>query len=247
VSAPLDGGITATEAGAESVTVRLGRVRVRIPAGLLTTGAPAVPGSAVSVRLPALRPALSPGFLVVSGSRGSGPPDTPCLRVYFHIDTPDAAPTVWGAILVRLEELGVTYRAKVVSARQLYPRRDAMVVYLRAPSWAAVPAIQHAAKATGALGTDVSAYVAHIDSGVGWAWDPEDPRPGMGGMSFGEHRSHAIATGILAAATGNGTGDREAAVGAALCAAGIRPGEIHRNIDSPDWSEISSLNDAEGR
>ncbi|WP_449066688.1 T3SS effector HopA1 family protein, partial [Planomonospora algeriensis] len=70
-----------------------------------------------------------------------------------------------------------------------------------------------------------------LGPGVGWAWEPQDRRPGMRGMSFGEHRSHAVAAGLLAHAEQGG--DRDEAVREALRAAGVEPGAVHRNIGSP--------------
>ncbi len=183
------------------------------------------------VTLPAVSPALSPGFLLVNGSHGHGMREGACVRVYAGARTPEAAPELWGAILARLEELRLPYRAKVLSARDHYPRRDSIVVYLGRRSWHAVPDVAAAAAAAGGLREDLSLYVAALGRGVGWAWEPHDPRPGMRGLSFGEHRSQAVAAGLVACA-GQG-GDREQAVTEALRAAGVVPGAVHRNLGSP--------------
>jgi HopA1 effector protein family len=214
--------------------VMLNRVRVRVPAErLVALDGLAGGGSLTGVRMPAVLPALSPGFLVVNGSRGTCQAKAACLRVYVHLDAPEQAVGVWAAVVDRLECLGVPYRVKVTSAPRMFPRRDALVAYLGPESWKAVPDIHEAAVGAG-VGGDVSTYVARLDAGVGLAWEPADPRPGMRGMSFGEHRSHAIAAGILAAAAPDAPGDRHAAVAAALRAARIDPQQPYRNIDSPD-------------
>ncbi|MEU8384074.1 T3SS effector HopA1 family protein [Streptosporangium sp. NPDC048865] len=217
-------------------TVRLNGVRVLIPPDRL--GAPGATGSDGSdgrpsrwVTLPAVAPSLSPGFLLVNGSHGHGLEEGACVRVYAGAENPDAAPGLWGAMLTRLEELRLPYRAKVLSARDHYPRRDSVVVYLGRRSWHAVPDLAAAATAAGGLGREVSLYVAALGRGLGWAWEPHDPRPGMRGLSFGEHRSQAVAAGLVACAERGG--DRERAVAEALRAAGAVPGAVHRNLGSP--------------
>ncbi|MEW9551196.1 T3SS effector HopA1 family protein [Nonomuraea sp. NPDC050783] len=211
--------------------VRLNGVRVRLPGSRLGdhVGTPAGPARRVS--LPAVQPSISPGFLLVTGSAGHGLEEGACLRVYLGAATPEAAPALWGAVLERLEKARLPYRAKVLSARDLYPRRDSIVVYLGRAAWHAVPEIAAAASETGGLREDLSAYVAALAPGVGWAWEPDDPRPGMRGLSFGEHRSHAVAAGLLAHAEHGG--DREESVRESLRAAGIDPGAAHRNLASP--------------
>jgi hypothetical protein len=221
------------QVGADSVVIPLNGIRVRVPADRIVAAGD--DGGTAWVRMPAVLPAVSPGFLMVSGSRGVGPSVGSLLRIYLHLATPEAAPVVWGSVLSRLEERGVAYRAKMTSVPTLFPRRDAMVVYLGANSWDAAGDVREAAVATGGLDATVSAYVTQLEAGVGCAWEPDDPRPGMRGMSFGEHRSQAIATGLVAAST-DGPGDRHAAVAEALLAAGIDPQRPFRNTTSPELS-----------
>jgi HopA1 effector protein family len=148
--------------------VVLDRVRVRVPAERLVALEGLDGGPPTGVRMPAVLPALSPGFLVVNGSRGTCRAKAACLRVYVHLDTPERAVDVWGAVVSRLERLGLPYRVKVTSARRLFPRRDALVVYLGPEAWAAVPDVREAAVCAGA-GGDVSRYVARLAAGVGLA------------------------------------------------------------------------------
>ncbi|GAA0993525.1 hypothetical protein GCM10009555_084290 [Acrocarpospora macrocephala] len=225
---PLSSVLAPVVPGASDV-VQLSGVRVRIPEPRLGAEVDTPSGPARWVDLPAVLPTVSPGFLLVNGSAGAEPGAH--VRLYVGAETADAAPELWGAVLTRLEKLGVPYRAKVLSARDLYPRRDSIVVYLGSRAWHAVPDLAEAAAAAGGLRRDVSAYVAEVGPGIGWAWEPQDDRPGMRGLSFGEHRSHAIAAGLLAHA-GQG-GDRGEAVTEALRAAGIEPDAVHRNADSP--------------
>lgn len=213
----------------DDVVIRINRIRVRVPQDRLDDRA----DGTTLVRIPAVLPALSPGFLMVNGSRGSGlTADQPCLRIYLHLASAETAPRVWAAVLGRLEELAVPYRAKVVSTRSHYPRRDAMVVYLGPEGWSAPVQIAEAAAGTGALTPDLSAYVAPLSDGVGWAWEPDDPAPSARGRSFGEHRSLALADGLIAAARPGGP-DRVQALETALRAARISPSAPHLNLDSP--------------
>ncbi|MGW0587127.1 T3SS effector HopA1 family protein [Streptosporangium sp. NPDC002607] len=218
------------EPGSPAV-VRLHGVRVLIPEPQLGAEVETPGGPSRWVSLPAVLPALSPGFLLVNGSLGHDIEQGACVRLYVGADAADAAPGLWGAVIERLEELQVPYRAKVLSARDLYPRRDAIVVYLGSRSWHVVPEIARAASAAGGLRQDMSSYVAELDRGIGWAWEPQDSRPGMRGLSFGEHRSQAVTAGLLAHAEHGG--DRDQAVAEALRAAGIVPDAVHRNLDSP--------------
>ncbi|WP_062346719.1 T3SS effector HopA1 family protein [Herbidospora yilanensis] len=207
--------------------VRLGGVRVRVPAERLGEEI----GQVRRVELPAVRPAASPGFLFVTGSAGGDSGSSAHVRLYLGARDADAAPALWGTVLGRLESLRVPYRAKVLSSRALYPRRDSVVVYLGERSWHVVPDVAGAAVSTGLTRADVSAYVAPLGPGAGWAWEPDDSRPGMRGLSFGEHRSRAVAAGLITHAARGG--DRDRSVEDALAEAGIVPGALHRNTASP--------------
>ena len=217
------------DTGEDEFVVRMNEVRVRVPRERLDYR-----GEQFAViRIPAVLPALSPGFLMVNGSRGSGlVRGEPCVRVYLHLRSAESAPQVWGAVVRRLEELALPYRAKVLSTPAQYPRRDAMVVYLGPDAWSAPIEVAEAAVATGALAPDVSSYVERLAPGVGWAWEPDDPAPSAHGMSFGEHRSTALAEGLIAAARPGGP-NRAEALDAALRAARISPSALHLNLDSP--------------
>lgn len=200
------------------------------------TATPA-PGHVV-VRLGAVRPALSPGFLLADGSRGR-PSGGPLFRVYVHIEDAEHAPAVWAAVLGGLEDEGVPYRAKVSSSSLLYPRRDALVCYLAPGAWHAADAVVAAAGGLAGVGDRTSPFVHRLGAGVGAAWEPSDDRPGRTGMSFGEHRALAVAEGLVSHARSVTGRSRTAAVAAALLAANIDPSHPARNGDSPDLPEPS--------
>lgn len=212
--------------------VVLDGVRVRVPDDRL--GPLPAAGEPVAVQLPAARAGLSPGFFLVDGSRGTRARGGATLRVYVHLSGPDAAPAAWAAVLGGLEDLGVPYRAKVLSARRLYPRRDAVVVYLGPSTWWAAERLSEQLADVDGLAEDVSAFGTPLAPGLATAWEPDDPRPGQGGLSFGQHRSLAVAEGLVAHATSPEGPDRETAVAHALREANVDPARPARNLDSPD-------------
>lgn len=227
----------ADDAGA---IVVLDRVRVRVPDDLL--GPAPDPGEPIALDLPAARAALSPGFFLVDGSRGTRTRGGATLRVYVHLAGPDVAPAAWAAVLSGLEDLGVPYRAKVISARRLYPRRDALVVYLGPSTWWAAARLPGLLDGAEWLADDVSAFAAPLVPGLATAWEPADPRAGRHGLSFGQHRALAVAEGLVAHATAPGgpDRDRDTAVADALRAANVDPADPARNADSPDPDDVAA-------
>ncbi|MFW6695687.1 T3SS effector HopA1 family protein [Streptomyces sp. MAR4 CNX-425] len=211
-------------------------VRVRLP------DAPASPGE--PVRLPAHRPALSPGYFLVDGSRGRGAARRPVLRVYVHVGDPAEAVRTWRAVTRALEDSAVPYRAKVLSARPLYPRRDGLVVYLGPAAWRAAPLIVAAAPPARTNGPHprTSAFARAVAPGVALAWEPEDDRPGYRGMSFGQHRATVIADAVLAhAQERNPERTLHEHVSEQVRAAGIAPDAYYRNLHSPFPAALENL------
>lgn len=193
------------------------------------------------VRLPATRPGLSPGFFLVDGSTGRAAAE-PVLRVYLHVTGAERAPAVWTSVVSFLEERQASYRAKIGSHASLYPRRDAMVVYLGRSSWGLVDELAAHAGALGGLGEETSLLTHRVGPGVGLAFEPEDRRTGWTRFSFGEHRCHAVVDGMLARAAASDAAVRgseaEAEVVAALRDAGADPAQPWRNTGSPGLEEI---------
>ncbi|MHA4815577.1 T3SS effector HopA1 family protein [Streptomyces aculeolatus] len=207
----------------------IGGVRVRVPAERVRGEADE---GRVNVALPAARPALSPGYFLADGSRG-GPGGTPWLRVYVHVDAPEAVPAVWSAVLRRLEDREVPYRAKVSSSTAFLPRHDGLVVYLGSADWSAAVDVASSSAGLQGHGTGVSAFAAQLAPGAAVAWEPPAAEGAGRRLSFGEHRAMAVATGLVDHALGGGGGPKADAVVAALREAGIDPRAPYRNLDSP--------------
>ncbi|MEU9336325.1 T3SS effector HopA1 family protein [Streptomyces sp. NPDC048290] len=220
--------------GPEAV-VEIGRVLVRVPVERVRGAADAGPGDRVALDLPAVRPALSPGFLLVDGPVGSGTRggNQELLRLYVHVADPEAAPRVWGALLEVLADSGVPYRAKVLSRPWSYPRRDAVVVYLGAAHTAVTGALTSAARGLPGVGEAVSAFAHRVAPGVAVAWEPQDGRPGWSDKSFGQHRAAAVADGVVQHLTDPAASPLEEAVTEALRNASVVPDEPARNTGSP--------------
>jgi hypothetical protein len=211
--------------GPGSVLVLLDGLRVAVAADALTG-----PDDAPAVRMPTARPALSPGFLLADGSRGSGATGPDLLRLYAHVPDPQAGLVLWRTAARVLEEHGVPFRMKTTSAVTDVARRDGLVVYLGPAALPALGGLVDALAATGAAGAATSPFARELAPGLAVAWDPRDPRPGMRGLSFGQHRCLVVAAALL---TPDGRADPAAAVHDALVAAGVDPRHPHRALDGP--------------
>jgi hypothetical protein len=198
------------------------------------------------VLVAAIRPSLSPGFFLVDGSRPLTHQGA-ILRVYLHVETPGAALDAWGRTLRCLEESGVPFRAKAASSAHALPRRDGVVVYLGSGDQHVLPGLVEALEGA-VLGADVSPFTRPLAPGVAVAWEPDDSRPGMRNTSFGEHRSRALAAGLIRYTTEHGTApdgphphpNRSKVVRQALLEAGIDPLDPARNLSSPPFPAADS-------
>ncbi|MCC2280506.1 T3SS effector HopA1 family protein [Streptomyces sp. ET3-23] len=208
-----------------TVLVELDGIRVRLPEERLMAAGPRDLAAH-----DAARPALSPGFFFAHGSQGRAPQE-PVLRLYVHLRHPDAAVATWTAALRVLERQALPYQAKVLSAPQHYPRRDALVLYLTAAHRTVADEVATAVSDVEGLGTSTSLLAQRLAPGVAVAWEPADDRPGMQRLSFGQHRAHAIAEGLLAHARHPLT-PRQAAIAQAMRAASVDPAAPHRNLPS---------------
>ncbi len=168
--------------------------------GVLVTVPHTVPvqrtdGGAMRLRIPAIRPVLSPGFLLVDGS--SGRPDGAAVaRFYIRLSSPIQAVRVWKEALSSLETLAVRYRAKVASSAGMFPRADAMVVYCSATAEAVVrDGLRETLEGRLEAGAMPSVFTEEVAPGLEFAEEPLE-NPG-GELSFGQHRSRALAQGLI--------------------------------------------------
>lgn len=216
----------------QTYLVSIDGLRVLLPAGALASEVSGeLPRTAVA-RMPAARPALSPGFFLVDGTHGMGVgPQT--LRLYVHLAAADAAPAIWHTLLSYVEEHELPYRAKICSAPKTYPRRDALVLYLRSQVWPAVQGIASAVAGMDGIGDATSPFTHSIAPGVGLAWEPNDRRPGMNALSFGEHRCVATAEGLVKHAVRTDGVSLLETVAESFMDANIDPLAPARNLDSP--------------
>ncbi|MFJ9839087.1 T3SS effector HopA1 family protein [Kitasatospora sp. NPDC101155] len=219
-----------------SYVVKHEGLRLKVPAAALAGDPDSSEGTRVDLVLPAARPALSAGFFLADGSRGAGYA-RPVLRMYVHVEDVDAAVAAWSRILSALEGAEAPYRAKVLSTRRLLPRRDALVVYLGPGAWHAVPVVAEAVKGLPGVGADSSPITRRLAPGVGLAWEPQDGRPGMRGLSFGEHRTRVLAEALVGHALTGGGSSRDELIATRFVEANIDPADPSRNIDSPILGE----------
>ena len=217
---------------ADTVLVEIGRTRVRVPAGTVVESRR--DGDRVVLAMPAVRPALSPGFMLISGSApASAGPGGDVLRLYAHVAGSAPAPSIWASVVRTLEERNAEYRAKVLSAPESFPRRDAIVVYLPEASWKHADAVADAMGDVPGLDAATSPLTMRLAPGIGMAWEPSDQRTGWKRMSFGQHRTAALADGVLRHLAGAPILE---AIAAAFEEASIDPLEPARNLGSPDFS-----------
>ncbi|MFE9220247.1 T3SS effector HopA1 family protein [Streptomyces lavendulae] len=221
--------LVSRDADLATVIVELDGTRVRVTADDVIERTAMEVGQWVTVSHSAARPALSPGFFLVDGSAGR-PRGGPLLRLYVHLEHPDAAVPVWSAVLRSLEEHGVSYQAKVLSRADGYPRRDSLVVYLGSEAHHTADAVVAAARGLAGRGNSTSVFTKELAEGIAMAWEPSDERPAMRGLSFGQHRATAVADGLLAHARAEAGGSRDEAVARAFTRASIDPANPSRNL-----------------
>lgn len=212
-----------------SVVVWLDGVRVRIPAQNVRTVSRAHGAPRAQLSIPAVRPALSPGFFLAdsSGERLATPHGA--FRVYVHVTSIDAGVVAWERVLAVLEAGNFPYRAKVVSAPAGYPRRDALVVYLDPAQQHTACQIRETVSGLDGIGEQTSVFARQIGPGVAIADDPADTRERMRGLSFGQHRSAALVDGIFDFRTVPSGRSLEACVAGSLTRAAIDPRAPERN------------------
>lgn len=215
--------------------------RVRVPTELVSGARGNTRGERVLVDLPAGRPAVSPGFLAMASTTepdgdpaASGGRQGPVRRVYVHVDASERAAPIWKSLIDHLEERRVRYSTKALSSADAYPRRDALVFYLRTQDRSVWQGMARVATGLEGLGEDVSPLTQRLAPGVSTAMEPADDRPGRDGLSFGQHRCNILAevlVGHRLSRRGSATGpDLETAVIDAFVDARIDPSAPYDNL-----------------
>ncbi|MFK0224070.1 T3SS effector HopA1 family protein [Streptomyces vinaceus] len=231
--AQLVGPVSGPGDGADEAVVEYSGVRVRVPTGSIRSTGTLLPGDTVSVEMPAARPALSPGFFLADGSHGR-PGRTALLRLYVHVSDSDSAPGAWNSALSRLESEGVRYRAKILSSPQLFPRTDSLVIYLGPDAWQITTGLVGTLELLPGVRPTTSVFARCLAPGVAMAWEPADGRLGRAHLSYGQHRSAALADALIRHATGKNSSTLDQLVHQSLFDAGIDPKSPEQNIDSPE-------------
>ncbi|MFD7831348.1 T3SS effector HopA1 family protein [Kitasatospora sp. NPDC059803] len=221
--APAEGRLIGVRPHGGHLIVQLPEITTRIPADRLLDPPDPRPGDLVRLAVEAARPALSPGFFYVMGSRRPPRPAGPTRRLFVHLTGPDPATAHWAAVLAALERTGAGYHAKVLSDPEDFPRRDALVVYLHGDDGTAERAVTHAVLGLPGRGDDISTFTDELAPGLAAAWDPADPRPGRRDLSFGQHRCLVLATALIDHALGPGGRSLAEQVARAFRQAGIDP------------------------
>lgn len=207
-------------AGSEGQMVELHRVRLRVS----TDGSEDL--SALS--LPALRPALSPGFIMYMDDPVPPRPDAPLVRHYVSVPDPAEAVLLWARSVEQLCASGKQFRTKMLSRQAAYPRRDAVVVYTSGESDWVGELLRGVVEETGVRPGESSPLCTAVGPGIGRADEPLDMRPLRARQSFGEHRCSLLAEAFVTALQ---TGGPVHEVARAACHDGnVDPEDMSRNV-----------------
>jgi hypothetical protein len=194
-------------------------------------------GETAHISCPPLRPFLSPGFLYYG--RSSGPPPTVRWRLYFSVADTESALGLWPRLISLQAKLGLANtHAKVGGSPGMYPRRDAIVVYL--PYWSEEWA-EILVQETGCFvdQNELSGFVRAIHPGIGLAEEPIKAAMSAP-LSFGQHRSHILANTLVQAADGT-LDEKICTAHSLLIAARVNPQSIHQNLVQGEMQEEATL------
>jgi hypothetical protein len=213
----------------DEVIVLLDKIRVRAPAEAIEQV-----GGRTVLQVDWARPLLSPGFFFLTSSttpmtRQGGA----LLRLYAHLADPAAGPELLALAAARLEAARVPWQAKAGSNLDMYPRTDALVVYLPRASWAAARPLAEELSGTGACVPGGSVFTHALTDSVSAAFEPADVRPGREGLSFGQHRAQILAEALVSHVVAEDEQSLEGRIAAAFQSASIDPLNPARNLSSP--------------
>lgn len=226
--------VTVVQEDAEHTVVVLDTIRLAVPPDSLTHD-----GGKTYLRLSWARPSLSPGFFFLTSCATPMPTRTGgVLRVYAHVADPDHGPALLAQAAGHLEDRRLPWQAKASSSRDLYPRTDAVVVYLPRVSWNAARDLARLLESGGNLAEGTSAFTQPLTPSVGAAFEPADRRLGRDGLSFGQHRCRVLAEALVAHASAVDGQSLTGRVVAMFNDASIDPLNPARNLSSPVTSVI---------
>jgi hypothetical protein len=215
------------------------RQRFALPGEFLSHGAPGMPpqtGTIVSVFVPRESAAAQPGFFFVYGESLSDVWDEHnLLRFYFHV-SPEVAPDLLAYLTGSLNRRLAPFKMKTLSEPGLYPRTDAMVLYLAKRYYdVAVRVVREMPVELGMrLGSSTPLFTLPVQPGVGCAEDPNT------GESFGMNRCRLTAEGIVDAwrKGKNTTDQRLNTIAQRFAQEGFDLDRPHLNPGSVELSEV---------
>ncbi|MCM0617874.1 hypothetical protein HAV21_07550 [Paenarthrobacter sp. MSM-2-10-13] len=153
----------------------------------------------VGVRVPSWRSRTTPGFLLALGAHGSMNPAA-ASRLYLSCSTAAEALEMWPKILGALAASGLGHQVKTLSSSLAFPRSDAMVIYMSAKHADAVASlVRPALRSLSGPDAPASVFTHSVHDRLALAMEPNDPRPGYRGLSFGQHRSRVLTDALLRA------------------------------------------------
>lgn len=200
-------------------------------------GMPPRVGADVSLFVAHQSTTMQPGFYFTFGDTlGDQLDEVAILRFYWNVSA-DEAPVILRSLADGLRRYTVPFRLKVLSAREFYPRPDALVLYVGdryARLAGQVCADAH--RATDAMaGRTVPLFTKKLADGLGAAEDPGN------GESFGMSRCRVVAEGLWNAFVG-GVSETDAVVTVVREHAkryGLDPERPYLNPRSPDLLELA--------
>ena len=215
------------------------RQRFAMPGEFLSHGVPGMApatGTVVSVFVPNESAAAQTGFFFVYGETLSDVWDEHnLLRFYFHV-TPEVAPELLAYLTGALNRRLAPFKMKTLSEPGLYPRTDAMVLYLAKRYYdVAVRIVREMPYEIGRrLGSSTPLFTLPVQPGVGCAEDPNT------GESFGMNRCRLTAEGIVDAwrKGKNATDDRLKAIAGRFSQEGFDLDRPHLNPGSAELPEV---------
>lgn len=191
-------------------------------------------GMLASLRLPAERPNVSPGFFSVVS--GAGSPDQRAMcRFYCNLKSSSATQFLEHTTL-QLEPLGIKYWLKTLNRPEYYGRRDGTVLYVDLSDRQIVCEVL--VKVMASLGKGINlqtpALALHIAPGLSFACEPIVQGSTM---SFGQHRCQALAEAIWDAKVGRsyGISELETHVQRVFAKRSIDPDRPYLNLAAIDY------------